>query len=74
VEVIRNNVIRKIIQTNDRLVELDIFKRMDVSIDSTIVSGLSENNIVLSETLPNSSVEVVAFTSDTEPDSAPWIN
>jgi hypothetical protein len=45
-----------------------------VSIDSTILFGLSENNIVLSETLPNSSVEVVAFTSDTDPDAAPWIN
>jgi len=44
-----------------------------VSTDATIPSGLSENNIVLSETLPNSSVEVVAFTSDTEPVSAPWI-
>ena len=45
-----------------------------VSIDATILSGLSENNIVLSDTLLNSSVEVVAFTSDTEPDCAPWIN
>jgi hypothetical protein len=45
-----------------------------VSIDATILSGLSENNIVLSDTLFNSSVEVVAFTSDTEPDCAPWIN
>ena len=42
--------------------------------DPTILSGLSENNIVLSDTSLNSSVEVVAFTSDTEPDCAPWIN
>ena len=39
-----------------------------------ILSGLSENNIVLSDTSLNSSVEVVAFISDTEPDSAPWID
>ena len=45
-----------------------------VSTDDTILSGLSENIIVLSDTLLNSSVEVVAFTSDTEPDCAPWIN
>jgi hypothetical protein len=30
--------------------------------------------IVLSDTLFNPSVEVVAFTSDREPDCAPWIN
>ena len=42
--------------------------------DATILSGLSENNIVLSDTSLNSSVEVVAFTSDTEPDCALWIN
>jgi hypothetical protein len=42
--------------------------------DDTILLGLSENMIVLSDTSLNSSVEVVAFTSDTEPDPAPWIN
>lgn len=52
------------------ILEAPKYKKIGLS----ILFGLSENNIVLSETLPNSSVEVVAFISDTEPDSAPWIN